>query len=63
MPKLKRIPKPPARPAKGRAILFRLDADVDEKLEAARKAMGLDRVSYSRMVLTERLNADARMSA
>lgn len=63
MPKPKRTSKPPARPGKGRAILFRLDADVDEKLEAARKAMGLDRVSYSRMVLTERLNADARMSA
>lgn len=63
MARMKRNPKPPARPGKGRAIFFRLDADVDERLEAARKAMGLNRVSYTRMILTERLNADARMSA
>jgi len=55
--------KPPVSSRMGKAILFRLDADVDEKLEAARKAMGLDRVSYTRMVVTERLNSDARMSA
>lgn len=60
MPKPKRTPKPPARPAKGRAILFRLDPDVDEKLEIQRRIMGLDRVSFTRMVLSERLNADFR---
>lgn len=60
MPKPKRTPKPPARPAKGRAILFKLDADVDEKLEIQRRIMGLDRVSFTRMVLSERLNADFR---
>ncbi len=63
MPKTKRTPKPPARPGWGRAINFRLDAEVDEKLEAARRGMGLDRSSFCRMILSERLNADARMSA
>ena len=63
MARMKRSTKPPARPGKGRAIFFRLDADVDERLEVARKAMGLNRVSFTRMVVTERLNADARMSA
>lgn len=58
--KPKRTPKPLARPAKGRAILFKLDADVDEKLEIQRRIMGLDRVSFTRMVLSERLNADFR---
>lgn len=59
MPKPKRPPKT-ARPVKGRAILFRLDADVDEKLEIQRRIMGLDRVSFTRMVVSERLNADFR---
>jgi len=60
MTKRKTDPKAPARPSMGRAILFRLPVETDQKLEAARKAMGLDRVSYTRMILTERLNADFR---
>lgn len=55
--------KPPVSSRMGRAINFRLDAEVDEKLEAARRGMGLDRSSFCRMILSERLNADARMSA
>ena len=59
MPKPKR-PTKTARPVMGRAINFRLSPEVDERLEIQRRILGLDRVSFTRMVLSERLNADFR---
>ena len=62
MPKPKRTPKG-RRPGWGRPINFDLPNDTDALLEAARVRLGLDRVSYVRMILSERLNADARQAA
>lgn len=58
MPKPKRTQKPPARPGWGRAILFRLPDDADILLEQARARMGLDRASFCRVAVLERLSRE-----
>lgn len=59
MPKPKRPAKPHARPGWGRAILFRLPDDADALLERARRQTGLDRASFCRAAVMERLSREA----